>query len=104
MYLLACLYSYAKSGLISILTYLLLIKLTRMALHQHIDNAIVWLGGNRVEELFDGQRGGFSGGCLFDDNRADDNQDLVIHSLSIKDKGTNDALDAFDADVVKRRT
>ena len=35
MYLLACLYSYAKSRLISILTNILLTKLARMALHQH---------------------------------------------------------------------
>ena len=69
-----------------------------------IDNAIVWVGGDIIEELVNSQRCSFSGGCLFDDNRADDNQDLVIHSLSIKNKGTNDALDAFDADVVKRRT
>ena len=34
MYLLACNYSYAKSCLISILTYLLLPKLARMASHQ----------------------------------------------------------------------
>ena len=38
MYLLACLYSYAKSCLISILTYILLTKLARMASHQHKDH------------------------------------------------------------------
>ena len=39
MYLLACLYSYAKSRMISILTYILPTKLARMASHQHIDES-----------------------------------------------------------------
>ena len=36
-----------------------------------IDNDIIWVGGDVIKELVDGQRGGFSDGCLLDANRAD---------------------------------
>ena len=69
-----------------------------------IYNAIVWVGGNIIKELVDGQTGGFSSSCLFDGNRAESNQELVIQSSSIKEKGTNSALDMFDPGIVERRT
>ena len=69
-----------------------------------IENVIIWVSGDIVEELVDGQRGGFSGGCLFSANRADGDQELGIHSSSVKEKGTNDTLDLFDAGIAKRRT
>ena len=69
-----------------------------------IENVIVGIDGDIIEELVDGQRGGFSGGCLIDTNRADSDQEFVIHSSSVKEKGTDDTLDAFDTSIIKRRT
>ena len=69
-----------------------------------MENAIVWVGADIIKELANGQRCGFSGRCLSNASRADGDQELVIHSSSVKEKGTNNALDAFDDGVIKRRT
>ena len=69
-----------------------------------IENVIIGVGGNIIEELIDGQRGCFSVGCVFGADRADGDQEIVIHRSSIKENGINDALDAFNTGVVKRRT
>ena len=59
-----------------------------------IDDAIVRVGDNVVEELVDGQRSGFSGGCFFGANRVDGDQELVVNGATVKEKSTKDALDA----------
>ena len=69
-----------------------------------IDNAIVWIGGYIVEELVDGERGGFGGGGLFGADGVYSNQELVVDSAAVEEQSANDALDASYASFVERRT
>ena len=69
-----------------------------------IDDAIVRVGGDVVEELVDGLRGGFSGGGLFGTDGVDGNQELVINGATVEEESSNDALNTSDASFVERRT
>ena len=69
-----------------------------------IDNAIVGIGGYIVEELVDGERGGFGGGGLFGADGVHGNQELVVDSAAVEEQSANDALDASYAGFVERRT
>ena len=55
MYLLVCLYSYAKSRLISILTNILLTKLARMASHQQVRAFFEYFRSTNYEDLLEYQ-------------------------------------------------
>ncbi len=69
-----------------------------------ICGAIVRVGGKVVKKLVDGIGSGFSGSGLLGAQGTESGKELVVGSLCVVEKGTNDALDSFDAFVGERRT
>ncbi len=69
-----------------------------------ICGAIVRVGGKVVKKLVDGFGSGFSGSGLLGAQGAEGGKELVVDSLCVVEKDTDDALDSFDAFVRERRT
>ena len=68
-----------------------------------VDDAIVWVCGDIFKKLVHGMGGGLGGRGLLGTNGTEGDEEFVVDRKAVPQEGSDDALDAFDAPIVKRR-